>query len=239
MKKDKQLSTNEEMLIWTSYRYCIGRKTYVSALAKHIGITYYNKLSDNRKIFMARDIRKEIAGCLSFGGVDFEYEYSVPEKERNPIEDFLTWINENYKGQDSIAYTKSIICYKEAWKEDAPKLYEIITTNREVTSTLDEFDYVNLFDWDALANLFDVEHHKLVHVKYNGNESVYECFEIWRNKLTRINGLAYKNEPFKYEKRYISVENFLETGEFYYLNEDFITHVENMTNENGNENGKN
>ena len=84
MKKKKQeISIDEEMLIWTSYRYCIGRKTYVSTLAPYIGKKYYDLLSDERLDFMARDIRSCIYDQLRFNTVSFNYEGSVFEKERN------------------------------------------------------------------------------------------------------------------------------------------------------------
>ena len=55
-KIDKEkLSINEEMLMWTSYRYCIGRKTYVVDLAYYIAQKYYKLLSDERMRFTAED----------------------------------------------------------------------------------------------------------------------------------------------------------------------------------------
>ena len=38
-KQQEKCSMDEEMLMWTSYRYCIGRKTYVSSLANGSGVT--------------------------------------------------------------------------------------------------------------------------------------------------------------------------------------------------------
>ena len=42
------VSDFEEMLMWTSYRYAIGRKTYVSCLAHEIPQHYYEKLSKEK-----------------------------------------------------------------------------------------------------------------------------------------------------------------------------------------------
>ena len=42
----EQCSLFEEMLMWTSYRYCIGRHTYVTSLAGEMAQHYYNRLSD-------------------------------------------------------------------------------------------------------------------------------------------------------------------------------------------------
>jgi hypothetical protein len=54
----ERLSLDEEMLMWTSYRYCIGRKTYVTSLASYIGKKYYNLLSDERAEFTLKDIKE-------------------------------------------------------------------------------------------------------------------------------------------------------------------------------------
>ena len=63
------ISDFEEMLMWTSYRYAIGRKTYVSCLSYEIPQHYYKKLSKERREFIANDIRREIANhliCMPF-----------------------------------------------------------------------------------------------------------------------------------------------------------------------------
>ena len=91
----KELSIDEEMMMWCAYRYAIGRKTYVSALAPYIGKTYYDKLSDNRLEFTALDIRRSIADCLRFGRPGFEYEGIVSDDERNPLSDYVSWITKN------------------------------------------------------------------------------------------------------------------------------------------------
>ena len=59
-KKVEHCSLFEEMLMWTSYRYCIGRHTYVVTMAYDIAQHYYNKLTDEQKEHAADDIRQQI-----------------------------------------------------------------------------------------------------------------------------------------------------------------------------------
>ena len=91
----ERLSLDEEMLMWTSYRYCIGRKTYVTSLASYIGKKYYNLLSDERAEFTSKDIKECINDCLNFGALSIKYEGSVSNNERDGLSDLLTWFNEN------------------------------------------------------------------------------------------------------------------------------------------------
>lgn len=73
-----------EDLMWTSYRYCIGRHTYVTMLAKDMGEYFYDKLSDERKQFIAEDIRSSIGDYLHYQSFNFTFDYTVPRNERKP-----------------------------------------------------------------------------------------------------------------------------------------------------------
>lgn len=183
MKKKKQeISIDEEMLIWTSYRYCIGRKTYVSTLAPYIGKKYYDLLSDERLDFMARDIRSCIYDQLRLNTVSFNYEGSVFEKERNALADFLTWINENIEKDSDWLGIKEIICYKDSYSNDAPKKFEIRKSDR-VTLKPFQSDFEDLLIWEKLASFFDKKNYKKVLVEFNGKKEEILCFECWQRLL--------------------------------------------------------
>ena len=58
----------EEDSMWMSYRYCIGRHTIVSHMrAGDIGTHCYGRMSEERSIFTAYDINREIEEKLQFG----------------------------------------------------------------------------------------------------------------------------------------------------------------------------
>ena len=229
MKKKKQeISIDEEMLIWTSYRYCIGRKTYVSTLAPYIGKKYYDLLSDERLDFMARDIRSCIYDQLRFNTVSFNYEGSVFEKERNALGDFLTWINENITKDSDWLGIKEIICYKDSYSEDAPKKFEIRKSNR-VTLKPFQSDFEDLLIWEKLASFFDKKNYKKVLVEFKGKEEEILCFESWQKDLeeTEKQGV-YLYKEWKYQKVLISVDNYAKNGERAgYLDTKYIKSIEN------------
>ena len=64
------MSSYLEDLIWMSYRYCIGRHTLAATMhAGHIAQNSYHAIPDDRKEFMAHDIRREINEALSMENV--------------------------------------------------------------------------------------------------------------------------------------------------------------------------
>lgn len=225
-KKKQQCSLDEEMLMWTSYRYCIGRKSYVNTLAPYIGQKYYPILSEERREFTALDIRRSISDCLRLNTPSFEYEYSVCEKERNAVADYLTWLNENIKDSKDLANVKKITCYKDSYKKDAPKLIEVTTSSRSHRECY-ESDFSDLLIWEELASLFDKPRHKWITVNYNGKKECIECFEVWRKTYEPISEGLFKPVAWKYEKEWKSVKHYLERGQQAgCLNKKFITKIE-------------
>ena len=218
-------SLNEEMLMWCAYRYAIGRKTYVVDLAHYIGQKYYNKLTDERLQFNTQDIREEILRNLSFASIMFTYDGTVSRLERDPIKDFILFINENINSKEDFAKIEHITCYKESYKEGDPKKYRV-TPATKTNWTLD-FDLDNLIEWDKLASLFDKKNHKKVTVKFNGEIKEYECFEAWSHELIPLENNMYTSNEFKFKRIYISVDSYLSGNDKSYLNEDYIDKVEN------------
>lgn len=220
----KELSLDEEMLMWTSYRYCIGRKTYVNSLAPYIGKKYYHLLSDAQAQHTAFDIRRCIADCLRYNGLSFIYDGTVPDGQRNALTDYLNWINENVNNSKDLQGIKKIVCYKESY--NAPKKYNIIRCERPTIERY-ESDFSNLLVWETLASLFDKENYKKVTVNFNGEIKELECFEAWEKEvILEENGEYYIDKPWKYHKVFKSVERYLEGEYETILNSDYIIKVE-------------
>lgn len=209
----EKLSLDEEMLMFTSYRYCIGRKSYVNTLAPYIGKKYYPLLCRERKEFTANDIRKCIGDCLRFNSPSFGYAGSVAEAFRNPLGDYLTWINSNIEHQNDFRGIKGIVCYKENYNVDSPKLFDVERCERRTLEVF-ESDISDFFIWEELASLFDVGNHKWVTVNVGGKEEVIECFEVWQNVIEPTeNEGYYRNVRWRYEKVLKSVARYLERGD--------------------------
>lgn len=213
--KKETLSMDEEMLMWCAYRYAIGRKTYVSSLAPYIGQKYYRLLSDSRAEFTAMDIRNSIADCLRFAHVSFDYDHTIETKERNPIGDFVTWLNENVTRTEDLYNISKVICYKEGYGDKHEKKYEVQTSTKSWAHTY-ESDIDNLLIWEDLASLFDKKNHKMLTVEYDCKEETIEAFPVWRHRMIPCedNPNYLKNVNWRWERVWVGVERYLERGEY-------------------------
>ena len=68
LHKNTQLTDYEEDCMWMSYRYCIGRHTIASSMhAYDIWKNCKGRMSEERQLFTAYDINREIEHKLAFG----------------------------------------------------------------------------------------------------------------------------------------------------------------------------
>lgn len=223
-KKVEAISTDEEMLFWTSYRYCIGRKTYVSDLAYYMAKKYYPLLSDGRLEFAANDIRKEIEDHFRFGMMfTLHYAGSVSYEDRKPYEDYIEFLMSEIVKEggteeeikDNILKIKDVEIYHESYKKGESHKYHITYqaegNSREFVSALDLADYL---PWAKLAALFDKKHYKKVYVDDKGEKREYVCFEMWVDDYIPVEDKPgyLKWWPWHYKKVYISVDHFLKYG---------------------------
>ena len=211
------LSLEEEMLVWTSYRYCIGRHTYVSCLAPYIGQTYYDKLTDDKLAFMSEDIRNCIAQSLKANTPSFTYD--IYSENLNPIADYLQWLTDNISNTKDLAGIKEIIC----GISKGEKVYYLTKTERPLLTAY-ESDFYDLLAWEDLASFFDKKNYKTVTVNHDGKEEDILCFESWKKQVKPDNNGYYTYIPWKWEKCYKSIENYLE-GKLTYINPDYIVKV--------------
>ena len=226
MANKKEISLDEEMLMWCAYRYCIGRQTYVTQLAPYIGKKYYPLLSDEKAEHTARDIRNCIADVLNFGALTFRYDGTVMQEQRDALSDLLTWLNDNVESEKDLAGIDTIECYKEDYKPDTPKKF-FVTKKKHYKLPKYETDFFDLLEWHKLSSLFDRKNHVKVWVNYDGKDDCIECFYAWEKALTLQDDGLYRQTPWKYKKCLISVDRYLERGEHAgRLYEAFITKIE-------------
>lgn len=68
IRANTKLDSYDEDSMWMSYRYCIGRHTIAAHMrANDIASHCYGRMSEERSIFTAYDINREIERCLQFG----------------------------------------------------------------------------------------------------------------------------------------------------------------------------
>ena len=214
----------EEMLMWTSYRYCIGRHTYVTSLAGEIAQHYYNRLSDERMEFTATDIRREIYDKLQWLPFNFKILMMHVNDSPNPLDTLLTFIwKNNIDTIDEFSkYTNlEYVAYADEYKFEIKK--------PTITSYFSVSDIDDLIPWENLAACFDKKNHKIVTTEYEGKTETHRCFKSWKRVSVPCEDKPgyYKVSEFGWEPIWIVVDEYLKTGNTNrYLVDEFITKVE-------------
>ena len=213
LTKNTKLSDYDEDSMWMSYRYCIGRHTIASHMrAGDIASHCYGRMSEERSIFTAYDINREIEQSMMYGcgpkwyfpitslnkiytsAVDifcqFVEDFNIQKKE-----DLLKYYEVRIKLADNErGYTLEVITWEEylrpevhkivsefyhndamsadyAWRyfekwdnneDDFGKLgekFQELTKNRQNPKYFYLMNIEDLFVWNHLVHLFDIEHH--------------------------------------------------------------------------------
>ena len=222
--KQKKCSIDEEMLMWTSYRYCIGRKTYVNTLANYIASHYYHILSDERKQFTSKDIKDCINQVLSLSTPSLRYNGNVSYDNRDGLDDLIKYLNENVNEERDLIGIQSIEVIQKSYT-NPEKYFEISPLNRN--RTVLDFDLQDLLIWYNLAQCFNIKDYKKVWYKTDSDESSVLCFKTWMNRyIESEDGFHYRSR-FKYEERYIPVNDYLSNPSIIrYINPESILKIE-------------
>lgn len=192
----------EETLMWTSYRYCIGRKSYVSSMAIELPMHYYHKLLPEIRQFTSKDIRNEIYSHMRFLPFNLVINRTYDEDELNPIKVVLEFIKkENIESFDELIKYKAIEydVHKNQYKSTKCE-----PTINNFFSTTDIDDYLI---WETFASSFDDKNHKFLDGR--------ELFRTWKRKQIPIKDKPgyFTNAPFGWDPIWCDLEDFLEHGE--------------------------
>lgn len=196
----------ERMLMWTSYRYCIGRHSYVTTMANDIGTHFYNKLTEDERLHTAKDIRREVKEHLRFLPFNFNIDKDWADNY-NPISVLMQFFQrENITCLDDLAdYCE--VCYDA--RED--KFHTEKRSFRKLNSYISASDIEDLLVWDRLANLFDNRTHRKITL-INGNEHI--AFPEWARDSEHIgkNEFGYeisRLKPFGWHIQYKPLNEFV------------------------------
>lgn len=166
MKRENKnlMSKYEEDLMWMAYRYAIGRHTISTyMMANDMANNGYDRLNPERRNFMAKDIREQIADVLRFNSFSFNIDYSVKNENFRPLELFIEFINKT--DNDELDSIKSVKVYNNLATN------EIIYSINHKDSRQDKFPQffdqnviLDLIPWMNLANAFDTNSHKFINI---------------------------------------------------------------------------
>lgn len=220
----EQCSLFEEMLMWTSYRYCIGRHTYVTSLAGEMAQHYYNRLSDERMEFTAKDIRSEIYDKLQWLPFNLKIHRMYDSDPFNPLDALLTFIQKNNIDTIDELYKYSSIEYDAHNGE-----YMCEIKKPTIKSYFSSSDIEDLIPWENLAACFDKKNHKIVTTEYEGKTETHRCFKSWKRVSIPCEDKPgyYQTSELGWTPIWIVVDDYLKTGNTNrYLIDEFITKVE-------------
>lgn len=244
IRANTKLDSYEEDSMWMSYRYCIGRHTIASHMrANDIALQCYGRMSEERSIFTAYDINREIERCLQFGcgptwlfpitslnriytsAIDifcqFVEDFNIQKKEdllkykevkviladneRGYKIETITWeeylraqvhkIVSKYYGNEDMSvdltwkYFKTWESGEKMNQDEMIQQFEEITRNRPNPEYFYLTNIEDLFVWNNLVHLFDVEHHhKSILTDGKEVEWYWTYVPVW----TKENEISYR-----------------------------------------------
>lgn len=190
-KNVKMLTQYEEDCVWMSYRYCIGRHTIASHChAEDIARNAYGRMTPERTQFISDDINNEIHSQLHYGNfVDMSWYGNIPKTHFKPLDVLYSILNkESINSLEKFRQIKSIAIDWNREKQDydySIYYFQDNDKNKDLSRSL--WDIQDLEVWQQLANLFDLNGHKLARVKVDGEEKIvcyYECWHAINNQGT-------------------------------------------------------
>lgn len=199
-----------EDFIWMSYRYCIGRKTIAASnhantilniLAKNP-----NMLSEERKAFIAKDIRKCILDNIRWNKCIKINNLYLGDDDWDMYSSILVASNSCNAPKDA-TYTLDAASKIVTWNINSEK------TNNTFQERFDDM-YYDLMPWVKLSNWLDKKCHKIIKTD-NDKQSEIICYPY----ATFING--------KYEMVWdqVSHTNIITTS---FINPNCITNIRDI-----------
>lgn len=220
-KKDSKdrCSLFEEMLMWTSYRYCIGRTSYVSSMARDIARHYYGRLGPEREKFAAQDIRREIGDHLGFMPFGLRIVRTYGEDPYNPVAAVMGFIK-----LAGIKSAEELNRYSEVEYDARSGEYrhEMRAAEPIMDSRFDDYSLECLIGWENLASCFDRKNHKAVTLKGEDGEAEYECFRSWVRSAVPVPDKPgyFMQTAFGWDEVWVPVEDYLKSGYMPYITAD-------------------
>ncbi|MGN1158047.1 MAG: hypothetical protein ACI4TK_17875 [Agathobacter sp.] len=189
-------------LVWTSIRYCVGRKSYVVALADEIGINCYSKFVKEELRFFATDIRRQLADKLRFLPFSLRIDRISSEDRYDPIGVLMEFI-----GTEQIKSIKDLGNYCEVVYDANKGVYKTRAAAPNPTDYIYSTDIEDLLCWDRLANLFDRDIHRLLTLN-DGTKVI--AFPYWTRDMEQVGDNLYRNKDFGWHVEWKPLKEFLD-----------------------------
>ena len=170
----------ERDMMWYSVHYSVGSHSYAGSHCHDIVRYGREVMSEERKEFMAYDIRKMISNQLNY-----PFNFHMPtegERRLDPIDLLMRFMTENDIQTAEQLEKYRWIGVKES--QDGSISYEtrLEDETKKVSPHTFSWTIDDLLAWDDLAKYFDPKMHKQCRVIFKGEEQIVEYFDSWRRK---------------------------------------------------------
>lgn len=218
-KLNERATEFERMLMWTSYRYCIGRHTYVVTMADEMAEHYYSRLDDAEKLHTAIDIRREILTHLRYTlPFDFDIMYAI-DRELNPLKTLMRFFEREGVKSIKDLYGYSYVCYDARENE-----FDVRKCEPKPMQILQTYDIEDLIPWERLASCFDLSRHCLVTMK-DGQQ--VRAFTSWERNTIPAEGKGfYRNADFGWHEVLVPLDEYIKGNARLRINEDLVTKID-------------
>ena len=219
-KKNKQATEFERMLMWTSYRYCIGRHTYVVTMADEMAEHYYSRLDDEEKLNTAIDIRREILTHLRYTlPFDFDIDSYATERELNPLKT-LMWFFE----REGVKSVKDLYGYSYVGYDARDNEFDVRKCEPNERRRFSIYDIEDLIPWERLASCFDVSQHCIVTMKDGQQVRAFTSWE--RNVIPTEEKGYYRNADFGWHEVLVPLAEYVKGNAQLRINEALVTKID-------------
>lgn len=113
----------EDLIVWTSLRYCVGRHSYVNSYADEYA-QVYNDFDKYERLKFAVDIRREIGEHLRFLPLSLKIEWTPDYYWYDPIEALFGFIK-----SEQISSLEELAKYKEVVYNANESIYKTRISN--------------------------------------------------------------------------------------------------------------
>ena len=215
----------EKMLMWTSYRYCIGRKSYVVTMADEIALNFAYRLDRNERLSTAKDIRRTIAEQLKFLHCNFSIEngWAINFDPLKVLFEFFQ--------KEKISSTEQLANYAEIiYDARTQKYYHTKRKATHIKQYISATDFDDLLPWARLANIFDSSTHRRL---YLVDDSQCVAFPDWERDCEFVGNdkfgrQMYTSAPFGWHLVYKPLADFLNGNKRTIIPADTIKRIEEL-----------
>lgn len=211
----------ERMLMWTSYRYCIGRHTYVVTMADEMAEHYYSRLDDAEKLHTAMDIRREILTQLRLAlPFDFDVDLYAPDRGLNPLKTLMRFFE-----REGVKSKKELYNYSYVHYDARENRFDVEKCEPNERRSFSIYDIEDLIPWERLASCFDVRRHCLVTMKDGQQVRAFTSWE--RNVIPAEEKGYYFNADFGWHEILVPLDEYIKGNARLRINDDLITEIDN------------